>query len=93
MGFSMHESAAGDAQLCGQSKCARDARAFQLERLVICLLPRERSARAYREIVETKTAEGNVFAAWKRCEQAQTDSTLRFHVSAQSLPERIVSDR
>ena len=65
MDFSTPESAAEDAPRCGQNKCAKDARAFHLERLVTCSLPRERSAMAYREIVETKNAEGNALAAWE----------------------------
>jgi hypothetical protein len=44
-------------------------------------------------IDETKTAARNVFAAWTRCEEAQTDNALRFRASAQSPPERTVSDR
>ena len=83
MDFSTRESAAGDAHRCGQNKYAKDARAFHLERRAIRSVPRPRSATADHAVAETKTAEGNGFAAWERCELAETDTGLDFRVSAQ----------
>src|SRR5512132_3556489 len=93
MDVSTRESAAGDAPRCGQSKCAKDARAFRLEQPAARAVPYWKSAMADHAIVETKTAGGHAFAAWERPEEAQRDSVRRFRVSAQSPLECIVSDR
>src|SRR6266481_262342 len=83
----------GDAPRCGQNKCAKDARAFRLEQPATCAAPYRKSATADHAIVETKTAARNALAAWERSEQPQMGNAPHFRVSAQSPPERIVSDR
>ena len=89
----MPESAAGDARQCGQSKCAKDARAFQLERSATRSVPHPKSATADPAIVETKIAGGNALVTWERCKGARRDSARHFRASAQLPLERIVSDR
>ena len=94
MDVSTPESAAGDAPRCGQSKCAKDARAFRLEQLSnVAQFRIGNLPRLITQLSKPKPPEEMRSRLGNDVKRLKRDSALRFRAFAQSPPERIVSDR